>query len=97
MIMELPDNTFIQDLGIAFRFGEKAVKETCRRCHADWKKNVGMYAAFVIALNRWCWHLYEINDQDGSHMFADLYYKYHDWALDNFKGDDARLYFELTD
>ena len=55
-----------------------------------------MFSGFVIALNQKIWSLYKTNEKL-TELYTELYYKYHYLALDNYKGDNASLYFELTD
>lgn len=88
-------NTFRDDFIIAEGFGEKAVRDTYKRCQ-EWKGDVEMFGALVITLNHRIWDLYETNEPM-ARVYNELWSEAHRFAQETFKGDDARRYFELTD
>lgn len=96
-VMERPSTTFHLDFRIAEAFGIEAVKDTYNRAFAEWKNNYLYLTEFVIVLNHRCWMHYEKNNIELSKLYADLYYKTHDWACEHLKGKEFEHYFEVTD
>lgn len=91
--------TFFSDLSIAECYGEKEIKDTYNRVVKSWLNNVEFFAEFVISLN---WKSWEWAEREGAtskfgKLYADLYYKAHNLALDKYKGKDAEYYFKVTD
>ena len=96
-VMERPSTTFHLDFSIAEAFGIEAVKDTYNRAFAEWKNNYLYLTEFVIVLNHRCWMHYEKNNIELSSLYADLYYKTHDWACEHLKGKEFEHYFSVTD
>ena len=96
-VMERPSTTFHLDFRIAEAFGIEAVKDTYNRAFAEWKNNYLYLTELVIVLNHRCWMHYEKNNIELSSLYADLYYKTHDWACEHLKGKEFEHYFEVTD
>ena len=96
-VMERPSTTFHLDFRIAEAFGIEAVKDTYNRAFAEWKNNYLYLTEFVIVLNHRCWMHYENNNIELSKLYADLYYKTHDWACEHLKGKEFEHYFSVTD
>ena len=96
-VMERPSTTFHLDFRIAEAFGIEAVKDTYNRAFAEWKNNYLYLTEFVIVLNHRCWMHYEKNNIELSSLYADLYYKTHDWACEHLKGKELEHYFSVTD
>ena len=92
-----PNTTFHMDFAIAEAFGANAVKDTYKRAHDGWKNNVAYYTELVMCLN----HRLGMHDMDGrdalAKVYNDLYLAAHDFACENFKGDDLRYYLAVTD
>lgn len=89
--------TFYQDLTIAeLMGGAEAVRETFERVNKAWRMDAAYYGEFVIALNHKIWQHYETNEPL-ARVYNELWEIADDWAKDNYKGDDAEIYFDLTD
>ena len=88
--------TFFEDFTIADNFWEKAIKDTYKRCFAEWKNNVKYFTEFVVALNWKIWQRYE-KDESIARVYNDLWQEADEYACENFKGEDANYYFRLTD
>jgi hypothetical protein len=93
--MEFDYKGFMQDFAIADMFGENAVRDTYKRCQ-EWKDNAEYWAALVLTLNHRGW-MYRDKNENMCHLYAELWEKAHDHGLSHFKGEDAELYFRLTD
>lgn len=96
MEYELPNNTFWSDFSIADRFGYRAIRDTYKRSQ-HYISDPGMYAALVVTLNHKIWSHHEGGDVATARVYNELWAEAHDRALETFTGDDARLYFKLTD
>ena len=88
--------TFYSDFGIADRFGIAAIKDTYNRVFRAWKDDYRYWTEVVMALNARCW-LWSEKDDDLMVLYRNLYYKARDWALDHFKGEELRFFWEVTD
>ena len=89
--------SFYQDLTIAELIGgPDAIRETYDRVNKTWRTNAAYYSEFVLALNHKIWQHYKTRPE-----LADVYNElWHDadaWVAANYKGDDAKIYFEITD
>ena len=93
---ERPSNTFWMDFDIADRFGVDAIKDTFNRAFKEWQVDYKMFTELVMVLNLKCWSYYETNDTYYA-LYADLYYKADEWALDNLKGEQLKHYLAVTD
>lgn len=91
-----PKTTFYMDLGIAEKFGLKAVKDTYRDVFRDWRRNVEFITEFVMALNWKIWEHYGHNDCL-ARLYNDLWIQADNWCRDNLTGDDLRYYYRTTD
>lgn len=89
-------NTFHMDFKIAERFGLEAIIDTYERCQ-EWRSNVQMYTALVLNLNWLIWEHYEAGNMKLAKLYDELWRKADEWACENFKGEDARYYFQETD
>lgn len=89
--------TFYQDLTIAeLMGGAAAVRETYDRINKTWRPNAAYYGEFVLALNHKIGQHYETNEPL-ARVYNELWEAADDWAKDNYKGADAKTYFEITD
>lgn len=93
----VPKTTFWSDFSIADRFGAYAIVDTYTRAFNEWKNDVIYLTELVMVLNHKCWSFYDQNKNDLSQLYSSLYYKTHDWALDNLKGEDLEYYIRTTD
>ena len=91
-----PKTTFWGDFGVADVYGASAVEDTYKRSFKSFKydKNYGTELAMV--LNWKSWEYAEKNPML-SKVYADLYYKLHDYILDNWKDEDLEYYLSTTD
>ena len=91
-----PISTFYEDLSIADVFGADAIKDTFDRVVQSWLNDYRMFTEFVMALNWKCWRWYNQNDAL-SELYADLYYKAHDLACENFNEDELIYFYRTLD
>ena len=89
--------TFWEDFTIADYFGMDAIKDSYKNAFNSWKHNREYVTELVLVLNWKCWWHYEHDNLEVSKLYSDLYYKLHDWCLDNLKGSDLEYYLEWTD
>lgn len=90
-------STFWFDLSIAEVYGPEAVKETCERVMKEWSRNPKMFTEFVLALNHKSWEHDSRRQTEMSQLYADLFYKMHDWIYENWDRDGRDYYFSVTD
>lgn len=88
--------TFWADLTIADVFGAEAVQETYDRINLQWRQNFKYYTEFVLCLNHKIWYYYE-KDDILARLYNKLWQEADTWARDNFKGEAAQWYFDVTD
>ena len=88
--------TFWEDFSIAEKFGYSAVKETFDRVFKEWKDDYKYLTELVMVMNWKSWYWCD-KDVGLSDVYADLYYKADDYALDNLKGEEFDYYFHVTD
>jgi hypothetical protein len=94
--MERVTTTFWSDFDIADRFGIDAIKDTFNRAFNEWKVDYRYLTELVMTLNHKCWSYYETNDAY-CELYAELFHKADDYAIDNLKGDKLKFYLEVTD
>ena len=91
------ESTFYSDFTIAeLMGGAAAIRDTYKRAFAGWKDNAKMFAELVICLNHKIWQHHEKNAQLAE-LYNTLWEDADNWANDNYKGEDAEVYFNLTD
>ena len=92
-------STFASDFAIAEWYGADSVNDTFNRTTKEWLSNVKYFAEIVMTLNAFCWRWYEWEGEESElgKLFSDLYYRANELAYDTYEGEDARMYFELTD
>ena len=88
--------TFFEDFGIAEHFGKSAVKDTYRSAMQSWKTNYKYLTELVMVLNWKSWEHANRNPQL-SELYADLFYKARDYALDHLKGEELSYFLRTTD
>lgn len=88
--------TFGNDFDIADAFGKFAIMETYMRAMAEWKTNYKYLTELVLILNWKCWQHHGKNEEY-SDLYADLYYKARDYALNNLKGEEFTYFYDITD
>lgn len=89
--------TFWSDFSIADAFGKGVVKDTYKRAFEEWKSDYRYLTDLVMVVNHKCWEHYDKGNTELSMLYEDLYYKTHDYALDNLKGDELSYYLRVTD
>lgn len=89
--------TFWSDFGIAECFGHNAVIDTYNRAFEEWKNDYKYLTELVIVTNWKCWEHYDKGNSELSSIYAELYYKCRDYALDTLKGNELRYHLEVTD
>lgn len=73
---------------IVFNFIEK---------HRQYKNNVKYYAALVLTLNHKIWEHYEKNNKNLARLYDGLWKRADNYAVEHFKGKDAKYYYDITD
>lgn len=87
--------TFFADFGIAEHFGRSAIKDTFNLAFAEWRSDYRYLTELVMVLN---WKSWEHADNPSlSQLYADLFYKAREWALDNLEGEELRYFIRTTD
>ncbi len=89
--------TFWNDFSIAERFGAEAIKDTYRRARSEWERDRVYGTELSMILNHKCWYWYGRTDPRFSGLYTELWEEYHEWVLDNWKGEDLKYYLEITD
>lgn len=95
--MERPTTTFNMDFQIAEAFGENAIRDTYKRAKAEWKNDCGYFTELVVVLNERCWMWHSKGNEKLSSLYSELYYDANDYALDNYKGEEAQHFLDVTD
>lgn len=91
-----PITTFWDDFSIADRFGKSAVQDTFNRAFAEWKSNYKYLTELAMVLNHKSWQYCESNEAL-TELYAELYYKVYDYAVENLKSEEIRYFFEILD
>lgn len=86
--------TFFEDFGIAEHFGKSAIMDTYTRAFKGWKSNYKYLTELVMVLNWKSWE--HQNNQSLCALYADLYYKTHEWACKHLKGEELSYYLRTT-
>lgn len=88
--------TFWADLTIAEHYGAAGVRETYDRVCTEWRGNYKYFTEFVLCLNHKIWQHYKSNKEIAA-VYDELWRAADKWAYDNFTGEAAQYYFEVTD
>lgn len=88
--------TFYGDFTIADCFGLDAVQDTYDRATKEWRHNYKYFTELVLVLNHKIWEHYEHNEPL-ARLYDKLWREADNWAHDNFKGEAAQHYFNVTD
>ena len=89
--------TFFEDFSIADNFGISAIQDTYNRAFKSWKDNYKYLTELALVLNKKSWQHHAENNIRVSELYAELYYKVRDYALDNLKDDELTYYIRTTD
>lgn len=92
---ERPSSLFYADFSVADCWGASAVIDTYNRAQ-EWKNDVKMFTELVIVLNHKIWEYYQNNDKL-ARLYDRLWREASEYACENFKGDDAKYYYTITD
>ena len=88
--------TFWADLTIAEPFGLDAVRETYQRVCNEWRDNYKYFTEFVLVLNHKIWH-YHGKNEPLAELYNELWEEADAWANENYTGEAAQYYFNVTD
>lgn len=88
--------TFWQDFSIAEKFGKEAIIDTYKRAKKEWGKDRIYGTELSMVLNHKCWFHYEAQNMEISQLYSGLWAEYHDFILDNWKGEDLAYYLRVT-
>lgn len=91
-----PKTTFWEDFSIADAFGPEGVLSTFESAFREWRDDVEYIAELSLVLNHKIWAHYKARPILGE-TYRALWERLHDWAKDNFTGNDAEYYFNVTD
>ena len=94
---EIVDNTFWMDFTIADAFGVNAIKDTFNRAFNEWKDDYKMLTALVIVLNHKLWQHYEVNNNELTSVYNELWEKADQYACDTLKDEALEYFLEVTD
>lgn len=89
--------TFWEDFTIAEYFGEKAVRDTYKQAKREWGYDKVYGTELSMVLNHKCWYWYEKHNINLSKLYAKLWEEYHNWVLENWKGEELGYYLRMTD
>lgn len=89
--------TFWEDFSIAEHFEEEAIIDSYMRARKDWEKDKVYGTELSMVLNHKCWYWFDRTDSRFSELYAKLWEEYHNWVLDNWKGEDLGYYLRTTD
>lgn len=89
--------TFWEDFSIAEHFGEEAIRDTYKRAKAEWKYDRIYGTELSMVLNHKCWYWYEERNTKLSQLYAGLWEEWHNWVLENWRGEDLTYYLRVTD
>ena len=89
--------TFWEEFSIAEHFGEEAIRDAYKRAKAEWSTDRIYGTELSLVLNHKCWYWYEKQDMRLSQLYGTLWEEYHDWVLENWKGEDLGYYLRITD
>lgn len=88
---------FMQDFRIADRFGVRAIKDTFKRAHDEWKDNADYYASFVMTLNHLLWYHYEHGNEEYARIYDALWKKADAFVSKHFKGEELNKIIAFLD
>ena len=88
--------TFWADMTLAEGYGLDAVRETYQRICKEWRSNYKYFTEFVLVLNHKIWHYHQKNEALAE-LYNELWQDADTWANDNFTGEAAEYYFNVTD
>lgn len=89
--------TFWEDFSVAELFGEEAIRDTYERAKAEWGHDRTYGTELSMILNHKCWYWYEEQDMKLSQLYAELWGEYHNWVLENWRGEDLGYYLRMVD
>ena len=82
---------------IADKFGVEAIKDTYKRAKEEWSDDRIYGAELSMVLNHKCWQHYNDGNIILSKLYSELWGEFHDFMLDNWKGEDLQYYLRITD
>lgn len=89
--------TFWGDFTIADAFGEKAVRDTCKRAFKEWRDNIEYLTELALVLNWKIWENYGKGDERLMMVYDELYREVSDWAVENLSREDLKYYYKIMD
>lgn len=92
-----PESTFYADFSVADVYGEKAIKDTYKRCFDGWKDNVRYFTELVAALNHKLWFWHEAAVEEYSLLYDKLWKEADAYGCDHFKGEDFKHFYYVLD
>lgn len=88
------NTSFPKDFTIADAFGAEAVKDTYERSK-HFISDVSYWKELVVVLNHKIWQHYQSNEALAK-VYNELWQEADQLALDTFKGDDFKEYYNFT-
>ena len=92
-----PETTFFSDFCVADVYGEKAIKDTYKRCFDGWKSNVKYFTEFVAALNHQLWFWYEAGIEEYAKLYDKLWKEADAYGTETFKDDELKHFLMVLD
>ena len=92
--------TFLMDFDIADHFGERAIRDTYKRCLNEWKGNIKAIAELYISLNMRLWFWYSKDNDKLAKLYDELFYKLRDFVYSEkspYSKDELRIFYKMTD
>lgn len=88
--------SFYGDFTIADAFGEKAVRDTYKRCFESWKDDYEYLAELYLVLNQKIWEHYKVNESLAK-VYDELWGNIGCWCDENLPKDELRHFYDIID
>ena len=95
-----PLTTLYMDFSIADRFGEDAIKSTCKAAFEAFRDNYKYFTELVMVLNWKIWeHYYLAYDghEKVARLYDELWREYQGWGYDNLKDEELDYFWSTLD
>ena len=92
-----PITTFWSDFTHADHKGEKAIEDLYKQIFDIYKDNVKYFTEFVMVLNWKCWYHHDVENNDYSLLYEELFYKAQTYGYDHFKNEDLTYFWRTLD
>ena len=77
--------------------GKKSCEIPVRRAKAEWSTDRIYGTELSMVLNHKCYYWYEERNTKLSRLYSELWEEYHNWVLENWRGEELGYYLRTTD